>query len=105
MDGLFAFDTQLFSAIVTAVADNGLLAALAIAVAYINFNGLIWWIAGVLEKVRQDTMRDRRDRVSDFREHDQRHRVLLRACEDLGQHEAHIFPATEDQVIDARANQ
>jgi membrane-associated phospholipid phosphatase len=48
MDGLFAFDTQLFSAIVTAVANNGLLAALAIAVAYINFNGLIWWIAGVL---------------------------------------------------------
>src|SRR5688500_4485395 len=48
MDGLFAFATQLFSAIVTAVAMNGLLAALAIAVAYINFNGLIWWIAGVL---------------------------------------------------------
>ena len=48
MDGLFAFDTQLFSAIVTAVANNGLLAAFAIAVAYINFNGLVWWIAGVL---------------------------------------------------------
>ena len=48
MDGLFAFDTQLFSAIVTAVANNGLLAALAIAVAYINFNGLVWWIAGLL---------------------------------------------------------
>src|SRR5688500_3622386 len=48
MDGLFAFDTQLFSAIVTAVANNGLLAAFAIAVAYINFNGLVWWIAGIL---------------------------------------------------------
>ncbi len=48
MDGLFAFDSQLFSAIVTAVANNGLLAGLAIAVAYINFNGLVWWIAGVL---------------------------------------------------------
>jgi membrane-associated phospholipid phosphatase len=48
MDGLFAFDTQLFTAIVTAVANNGLLAAFAIAVAYINFNGFIWWIAGVL---------------------------------------------------------
>jgi membrane-associated phospholipid phosphatase len=48
MDGLFAFDTQLFSAIVTAVATNGLLAAFAIAVAYINFNGFVWWIAGVL---------------------------------------------------------
>jgi membrane-associated phospholipid phosphatase len=48
MDGLFAFDTQLFNAIVTAVANNGLLAAFAIAVAYINFNGFVWWIAGVL---------------------------------------------------------
>ena len=48
MDGLFAFDTQLFSAIVTAVANNGLIAALAIAVAYINWNGLIWWTSGVL---------------------------------------------------------
>jgi membrane-associated phospholipid phosphatase len=48
MDGLFAFDTQVFNAIVTAVANNGLLAAFAIAVAYINFNGFIWWIAGVL---------------------------------------------------------
>jgi membrane-associated phospholipid phosphatase len=48
MEGLFAFDTQLFSAIVTAVATNGLVAALAIAVAYINFNGFVWWVAGVL---------------------------------------------------------
>jgi membrane-associated phospholipid phosphatase len=48
MDGLFAFDTQLFTAIVTAVANNGLLAALAIAVAYVNFNGLVWWTSGVL---------------------------------------------------------
>lgn len=48
MDGLIAFDGQLFSAIVTAVAGNGLLAALAIAVAYVNWNGLIWWVAGAL---------------------------------------------------------
>ena len=48
MDGLFAFDTQLFTAIVTAVASNGLLAALATLVAYVNFNGLIWWISGAL---------------------------------------------------------
>ena len=48
MEGLFAFDTQLFSAIVTAVANNALLAALAIAVAYINWNGLVWWTSGVL---------------------------------------------------------
>ncbi|HET9809473.1 MAG TPA: phosphatase PAP2 family protein [Candidatus Limnocylindria bacterium] len=48
MEGLSAFDSQLFSAIVTAVANNGLLAAFAIAVAYINWNGLIWWTCGVL---------------------------------------------------------
>jgi membrane-associated phospholipid phosphatase len=48
MEGLSAFDSQLFTAIVTAVASNGLLAALAIAVAYINWNGLVWWIAGAL---------------------------------------------------------
>ncbi|HJW48513.1 MAG TPA: phosphatase PAP2 family protein [Candidatus Limnocylindria bacterium] len=48
MEGLSAFDTQLFTAIVTAVANNGLLAAFAIAVAYINWNGLVWWIASVL---------------------------------------------------------
>jgi membrane-associated phospholipid phosphatase len=48
MEALFAFDTQLFRAIVTAVANNGLLAAFAIAVAYLNWNGVIWWISGVL---------------------------------------------------------
>ncbi|MGH2490110.1 MAG: phosphatase PAP2 family protein, partial [Candidatus Limnocylindria bacterium] len=48
MEALFAFDTQLFRAIVTAVANNGMLAALAIAVAYLNWNGVIWWISGVL---------------------------------------------------------
>jgi membrane-associated phospholipid phosphatase len=48
MDGLFAFDSQLFTAIVTAVATNAVLAGFAIAVAYINFNGFVWWIAGVL---------------------------------------------------------
>jgi membrane-associated phospholipid phosphatase len=48
MDWLFAFDTQLFSAVVSAVANNPLLAGLAIAVAYINWNGLVWWITGVL---------------------------------------------------------
>ncbi len=48
MEGLIAVDSQLFSAIVTAVAGNPLLAALAIAVAYVNWNGLVWWISGVL---------------------------------------------------------
>ncbi|HEV8670405.1 MAG TPA: phosphatase PAP2 family protein [Candidatus Limnocylindria bacterium] len=48
MEGLFAADRQLFIAIVTAVAGNALLAALTAAVAYLNWNGLIWWISGVL---------------------------------------------------------
>src|ERR1700687_4565912 len=47
MDALFAFDRQLYSAIVTAVANNLLLAGLAIAIAYLNWNGFIWWIAGL----------------------------------------------------------
>jgi membrane-associated phospholipid phosphatase len=48
MEGLFTFDQQLFVAIVTAVSTNALLAALAIAVAYVNWNGLVWWVAGAL---------------------------------------------------------
>src|SRR5437867_1082303 len=48
MDAIFTFDRQLYIAIVTAVSNNSLLATLAIAVAYLNWNGLIWWISGVL---------------------------------------------------------
>ncbi|MEX2046245.1 MAG: phosphatase PAP2 family protein [Chloroflexota bacterium] len=48
MEGLLALDGQLFSATTTAVANNVLLAGLAVAVAYLNWNGLIWWVAGVL---------------------------------------------------------
>ena len=48
MDAIFTFDRQLYTAIVTAASNNPLLAALAIAVAYLNWNGLIWWISGVL---------------------------------------------------------
>ena len=47
MDAVFAFDRQLYSAIVTAVSNNVLLALLTIAVAYLNWNGLIWWIGGL----------------------------------------------------------
>jgi 2-O-(6-phospho-alpha-D-mannosyl)-D-glycerate hydrolase len=47
MDALFAFDRQLYSAIVTAVANNLLLAGLAIAIAYLNWNGFIWWTCGL----------------------------------------------------------
>ncbi len=48
MDAIFSFDRQLYIAIVTAVSNNSLLATLAVAVAYLNWNGLIWWISGVL---------------------------------------------------------
>ncbi len=48
MDGVFAVDRQLFVAIVNAVAGNALLTALAVAVAYLNWNGLVWWIGGAL---------------------------------------------------------
>ncbi len=48
MEGLGAFDSQLFNAMTIAVAGNPLLAGLAIAVAYLNWNGLVWWIGGVL---------------------------------------------------------
>ena len=47
MDGLFAFDRQLYAAIVTAVANNLLLEFFTITVAYLNWNGLIWWLAGL----------------------------------------------------------
>jgi len=47
MDALFAFDRQLYSAIVTAVANNLLLAGLAIVIAYLNWNGFIWGVAGL----------------------------------------------------------
>src|SRR5438046_1488595 len=48
MDAIFSLDRQLYTAIVAAASNNPLLAALAIAVAYLNWNGLIWWISGVL---------------------------------------------------------
>ena len=47
MDAIFAFDRQLYSAIVTAVSNNLLLALFAVMVAYLNWNGLVWWIAGI----------------------------------------------------------
>ncbi|MEO8633299.1 MAG: phosphatase PAP2 family protein, partial [Chloroflexota bacterium] len=47
MDAVFAFDRQLYAAIVTAVANNLLLEIFTIAVAYLNWNGFIWWIAGL----------------------------------------------------------
>ena len=47
MDALFAFDRQLYGAIVTAVSNNLLLEFFTVIVAYLNWNGFIWWIAGL----------------------------------------------------------
>ena len=47
MDAIIAFDRQLYAAIVTAVANNLFLEIFTIAVAYLNWNGFIWWIAGL----------------------------------------------------------
>jgi membrane-associated phospholipid phosphatase len=47
MDAIFAFDRQLYSAIVTAVSNNVLLAFFTVIVAYLNWNGFIWWIVGL----------------------------------------------------------
>ncbi|MDQ6858676.1 MAG: phosphatase PAP2 family protein, partial [Chloroflexota bacterium] len=46
MDQLFAFDAQLYSAIVAA--RNPLIAAVAIGVTYLNFFGLQWWLLAVV---------------------------------------------------------
>jgi membrane-associated phospholipid phosphatase len=46
MDAVFAFDRQLHSAIVIAVSNNLLLALFTVIVAYLNWNGFIWWVAG-----------------------------------------------------------
>lgn len=48
MEGLLGVDRQLYIAIVTAVAGNAQIAALAVVAAYVNWNGLVWWIAGAL---------------------------------------------------------
>ena len=46
MDQLFAFDQRLYSAIVAA--RNPLIAVVAIAITYLNFYGLQWWLLGVV---------------------------------------------------------
>jgi 2-O-(6-phospho-alpha-D-mannosyl)-D-glycerate hydrolase len=46
MDQLFAFDARLYSAIVAA--RNPLIAVVAIAITYLNFFGLQWWLLGVV---------------------------------------------------------
>jgi membrane-associated phospholipid phosphatase len=47
MDGLLALDDQLYRAIFSATVSSPILSALAVAVYWINWNGLLWWIAGL----------------------------------------------------------
>jgi membrane-associated phospholipid phosphatase len=46
MDGIFGFDARLYSAIVAA--RDPLIAVIAIAITYLNFFGLQWWLLGVV---------------------------------------------------------
>ena len=45
---LLALDDQLYRAIFGAAAQSPILGALAVAVYWLNWNGLLWWVAGVL---------------------------------------------------------
>jgi mannosylglycerate hydrolase len=45
---LAALDQQLYSAIVSATAGSTLIAVLVVTIAWINWNGLVWWLAGAL---------------------------------------------------------
>ncbi len=47
MDGLLALDDQLYRAIFNAAVASPVLSALAVAVYWINWNGLLWWVAGL----------------------------------------------------------
>ena len=46
MDQLLAFDQHLYTAIVAA--RNPLIAVVAIVVTYLNFQGLQWWLLGIV---------------------------------------------------------
>src|ERR1043165_8991050 len=48
MDQLLRLDDQLYRAIFDATAASAVLTALAVGVYWINWNGLLWWIAGAL---------------------------------------------------------
>src|SRR4029079_15438679 len=45
---LAARDAQLYSAITTATAGSRLIAVLVVVIAWINWNGLVWWLIGLL---------------------------------------------------------
>src|SRR6185503_7300243 len=45
---LAAFDRQLYNAIVSATQSSKLIEVLVVMIAWINWNGLVWWLAGAL---------------------------------------------------------
>jgi len=45
---LAALDTQLYNAITAATASSKLIAVLVVVIAWINWNGLVWWLVGLL---------------------------------------------------------
>src|SRR4029078_4751648 len=45
---LAALDAQLYNAITTATAGSRLIAVLVVVIAWINWNGLVWWLIGLL---------------------------------------------------------
>src|SRR6266852_1717465 len=48
MQFLADLDRQIYSAIVSATQSSALLAVLVVVIAWINWNGLVWWLAGLL---------------------------------------------------------
>src|SRR6267142_1408248 len=48
MEFLADLDRQLYSAIVSATASSAILAVLVLIIAWLNWNGLVWWLAGLL---------------------------------------------------------
>ncbi|HET7700975.1 MAG TPA: phosphatase PAP2 family protein [Candidatus Limnocylindria bacterium] len=48
MEALAALDRQLYHAIVTATSQSPLLATFVLLIAWANWNGLVWWLAGLL---------------------------------------------------------
>src|SRR5713226_4305625 len=48
MQFLADLDRQLYSAIVSATASSTILAVLVVVIAWLNWNGLVWWLAGLL---------------------------------------------------------
>ena len=48
MEFLAGLDRQLYNGIVSATQSSQLIAVLVVVIAWINWNGLVWWISGAL---------------------------------------------------------